>query len=56
MDKILDAHLICPHTLRNDDFPSFFKTRKEALLKVIEEAMDKKVIRGGDDPPDTPAQ
>ncbi len=53
MDKILDAHFICPNTLRSDDFPVFFKTRKEALVKVIEEAMDKPVIREGDDLTDT---
>ena len=52
MDKILNAHLICPNTLRNNDFPGFFKARKEALLKTIEKVMGKKVIREGDDPPE----
>lgn len=51
MDKILDAHLICPNKLRNDDFPGFFETRKEELLNVIEKAMNKKVIREGEDTP-----
>ena len=55
MDKILDAHFICPNTVRRDDFPSFFKTRKEALVKIIEEAMGKRIIREGDDLPDTSA-
>ena len=50
MDDILASHLICPNTLRNDDFCGFFKSRKEALLEAIEKAMGKKVIREGDDP------
>ena len=45
IDQILASHLICPNTLRNDDFHGFFKARKEALLEVIEKAMGKKVIR-----------
>ena len=53
MDKILDAHLICPNKLRNDDFLGFFEARKEELLNVIEKAMNKKVIREGEDTPNT---
>jgi len=45
MDEILTSHLISAEFLRADDFWGFFNTRKEALLKVIEKAMDKKVIR-----------
>ena len=45
MDKILASHLICPSALRKDEFWSFFENRKKALLKAIEEAMGKKVIR-----------
>lgn len=55
-DKILNAHLICPNALRDDNFEEFFDARKEALLEAIERAMDKKVIREGDDPPDTSVQ
>jgi len=53
--EILDSHLICPDTLRNNDFQGFFEARKEALLKAIEEAMGKKSHREGDNPPDAPA-
>ncbi|MCY3552327.1 MAG: DUF262 domain-containing protein [Candidatus Poribacteria bacterium] len=53
MDEILNSHLICPRTLRADNFKDFFQTRKEALLEVIEKAMGKKAIREGDDLPDT---
>ena len=51
-DEILKSHLICPRTLRGDNFRDFFETRKEALLEAIEKAMGKKVIREGDDPPE----
>ena len=56
MDAILRSHLICPNALRTDKFWKFFKARQEALLKAIEKAMGKKVIREGDDLPDTSAQ
>jgi len=55
MDKILASHFICAGALRADDFKSFFKARKEALLEAIEKAMGKKVIRKVADPPDTGA-
>lgn len=45
MDEILRSHAIDPETLWNDDFESFFKKRKEALLKRIEAAMGKPVTR-----------
>ena len=51
-DEILKSHLICPRTLRSDNFRDFFEIRKEALLEAIEKAMGKKVIREGDDPPE----
>ena len=56
MDNILTSHLICPAMLRDDNFWDFFKTRKEALVNAIEEAMGKKVIREGEDPQNTPGQ
>lgn len=53
MDKILASHLICANAaaaLRKNDFRGFFNARKEALLKAIEKAMGKPVIRDeGDD-------
>ena len=42
MDEILTSHLISADALRADDFHSFFKTRKEALLGTIEKAMGKR--------------
>ena len=45
MDEILASHLISSGTLRRNDFYGFFQARKEALLKAIEKAMGKKVIR-----------
>lgn len=46
MDQILVTHLIEPNYLRNDDFEGFFKAREEALIKMIEQAMGKPVVRG----------
>ena len=48
MDEILNSHLICPNTLRTDNFWSFFEARKDALCKAIGKAMEKKVIREND--------
>ncbi len=45
MGEILTSHLISTDALQADDFWSFFKARKEALLDAIEKAMGKKVIR-----------
>ena len=52
MDEILTSHFISSEFLRNDDFWGFIEDRKEALLHAIENAMGKKVIREGDEPPD----
>lgn len=52
-DEILASHLIYANAaaaLRKNDFWGFFNARKEALLKAIEKAMGKPVIRDeGDD-------
>ena len=32
--------------MRSDDFDGFFKTREEALIKLVEQAMGKPVVRG----------
>ncbi len=53
MDRRLDSHLICPNSLRTDDFWKFFIARKNALIEVIEKAMDKKVIREDDESSET---
>lgn len=53
MDEILNSHLIRGNYLRVDDFEAFFDTRKEALLKAIENAMGKPVIRENEDRPDS---
>lgn len=55
MDKILASHLICADALRKNDFWRFFNARKEALLKVIAEAMGKPVVRDEDDDSDASA-
>ena len=47
-DEIFASHLICTDAaaaLRNNEFWDFFYARKEALLKVIAEAMGKPVVR-----------
>ena len=55
MDEILASHLISTDTLRKNDFWSFFKTRKKALLDAIEKAMGKKIIRENEeDAPNLP--
>ena len=46
MDEILITHSIDPHYMRSDDFDGFFKTREEALIKLVEQAMGKPVVRG----------
>ena len=56
MDEIFKSHLICPSALRADDFERFFEARKEALLEAIGNKIgNNKVIREGDEPPDTSA-
>lgn len=41
MNEILKSHLVDPTLLRSDDFSAFYQARKEALLKLVEEAMGK---------------
>ncbi len=41
LDEILSSHAIDPGHLRSDDFESFFESRKSALLKRIEQTMEK---------------
>ena len=45
LDRILLSHDIDPHTMRSDDFPSFFNSRFEALVQQIESVMGKPVNR-----------
>ncbi len=45
MDDILASHVIDPLALRLDDFDAFFQDRSEQLLKRIESAMGKAVVR-----------
>lgn len=44
LDDILRSHLIEPEHLRNDDFDTFFKARRDALCNIITEAMGKAVV------------
>lgn len=43
LDDILRTHLIEPQHLRNDDFESFFLSRRDALTTIIQQAMGKPV-------------
>ena len=45
MDVILTEHLIAPDALRANDFESFFRDRKAALLERIGQAMGKTIVR-----------
>ncbi len=45
MDSILRAHAIEPRCLRADDFKGFFAAREAALLKLIENAIGKPIVR-----------
>ncbi len=46
MDRILESHLISAAALRNDDFDSFYESRKTALLALIERATGKQLMTG----------
>ena len=46
VDHHLETHLIVPDCLRRDDFDAFYDRRKEALVKMIERAMEKAAFRG----------
>ena len=54
MNAIVGSHLIDTTALRADDFDSFYKSRKAALVKLVERAMGKaaEVVAGGADPGD----
>jgi hypothetical protein len=45
MDGYLASHLIDTHSLRVDDFLTFFKSRETALLAIIQEAMGKPLLQ-----------
>lgn len=45
LDGLLSTHLVDPSALRAADFEAFFAARQEALVAVIEKAMDKQVFR-----------
>lgn len=47
MDEILESHNIFPLALRCDDFHEFFRMREAELLRRIESAMGKPVVRVG---------
>ncbi|WP_433786288.1 GmrSD restriction endonuclease domain-containing protein [Actinomycetospora sp. CA-101289] len=44
LDRVLGTHLVDPAALRADDFDSFFRARRAALLDLIAEAMEKRAI------------
>ena len=41
MNAIVGSHLVDTTALRADDFDSFYKARKAALVKLVERAMGK---------------
>lgn len=43
--SILRSHLIEADLLARDEYEVFFATREEALLQLIEDAMDKPIVR-----------
>lgn len=43
MNAIVGSHLVDTTALRADDFDSFYKARKAALVKLVERAMGKSV-------------
>jgi hypothetical protein len=47
MNAIIESHLISADTLRNDDFQAFYKSRKKAMLALIEKTMGKSIVVGG---------
>lgn len=55
IDNRLRSHLIWADALREDDFELFFEERKEKLLKAIEKATGKPVVRDEDDNSDASA-
>lgn len=44
MDAILESHALSPKLLRQNDFESFIEDRRQRLLKLIENAMGKRVL------------
>ncbi|WP_440955427.1 GmrSD restriction endonuclease domain-containing protein [Methanosarcina sp. Mfa9] len=52
MDEILETHVIDPDFLRDNDFAGFFKNRKRAILKRIENAMGKSIAYEGEEEAD----
>lgn len=49
MDDLLLSHRIDPKYLRTDDFEGFYKARKAALLRLIEQVMGKRVVEETDE-------
>lgn len=47
---MLKSHALSPELLYADDFDSFFEDRKERLLVMIENAMQKTIPREGVEP------
>jgi hypothetical protein len=54
IDRLLAQHLVDAKTLRTDDFSGFYESRKNSLLALIAEALDKTVIRDDQAPEESP--
>lgn len=49
VDRVISGHLIDPNLLWRDDFYAFFRTRREALCRLVESALGKPVTRDVDE-------
>ncbi|MBQ2540866.1 MAG: hypothetical protein II551_04375, partial [Paludibacteraceae bacterium] len=45
IDNLLRTHVINPELMRSDKFYDFIDDRKEAIFKLIENAMGKPIVR-----------
>lgn len=45
MNEILNSHLIESNIIRRDDFTNFIKVRQESIIRLIESAIGKTVVR-----------
>lgn len=50
MHAILRSHVIDPEAIERDDFDTFFRKRRDALLRRIETAMGKPILEGPEEP------
>lgn len=49
LGELLEGHLVDPAYIRGDDFDNFFRSRREQLCRMVEQALGKPVQRDLDD-------